>query len=75
MLNPHNQNEELGARAVEMMLKAQASGIFTDIELQELAILMGISEDWRREFLPHYETKLQRILRMAREGKEAGLRG
>ena len=71
MLNPHNQNEALGARMVELLLKAKFSGVFSDEELKDMAYGMGISIEWQRTFLnePQRETTLARLQRMLYEAE------
>jgi hypothetical protein len=49
MLNPHNANEELGSRMVELLLKARLSGVFSEDELRDMSYGMGISVEWRKQ--------------------------
>jgi hypothetical protein len=67
MLNPFDTGTELHARVSEILLKIKFARILTDNEMADLAYATGV------QIAP--ESTLERMDRMGREAKEAGIRG
>lgn len=65
MHNHENANEELGARLLDILMKARLSGVFTDGEMRDLCFATGVQIEWSPR-----ESRLERLQRMAREAAE-----
>jgi hypothetical protein len=60
MLNPHNANEHLGSRLLDILLKTRSAGILTDAELADLAFGCGLSPVWQQlQTVRHYQQQLE----------------
>jgi hypothetical protein len=61
MDNYDNQNEALGSRVYDILLKMRYSGSFSDSEIRDLCYATGISINWPKANSEPVDQRLRRI--------------